>query len=194
MSHSPVHIPTRTASLVCSGLGFGRPDGRTLFKDLDLVVGPGRTGLVGPNGSGKSTLLRLLAVERGEATEDDFAAVGDDWDVEERARAALDRLGLQAVRLDGTVGEVSGGEAVLLGLAGQLLRKPEVLLLDEPSNNLDLDARERLHELVASWRGALVVVSHDLRFLRGIGITRWLRLDRGTGLSPWQPPQRYDGD
>jgi ATPase subunit of ABC transporter with duplicated ATPase domains len=214
MSHPPVHIPARAASLVCSGLGFGWPDGRTLFKDFDLVVGPGRTGLVGLNGSGKSTLLRLLtgalrpdtgsvavtgtlghlpqnlvldaalpvaevlgiarartallAVERGEATEDDFAAVGDDWDVEERARATLDRLGLQAVRLDGTVGEVSGGEAVLLGLAGQLLRRPDVLLLDEPTNNLDLDARERLHELVASWHGALVVVSHDRELLERV--------------------------
>ncbi|MEZ0090607.1 ABC-F family ATP-binding cassette domain-containing protein [Streptacidiphilus sp. EB129] len=107
----------------------------------------------------------LLAVERGEATEEKFAVIGEDWDVEERARATLDRLGLAAVPMDGTVGELSGGETVLLGLAGQLLRRPDVLLLDEPTNNLDLDARQRLYELVASWRGALVVVSHDRELL-----------------------------
>ncbi len=75
----------------------------------------------------------LAAIERGEATEDRCAADGDDWDVEERARATLDRLGLGHLELDRRVGQVSGGEAILLALAAQ--------------------------------------------FLRGIGITRWLRLD-----------------
>jgi ATPase subunit of ABC transporter with duplicated ATPase domains len=85
----------------------------------------------------------LQAIERGQATADRFAAVGDDWDVEERARATLDRLGLAHLDLDRRVGEVSGGEAVLLGLAARFLRRPDVLLLDEPTNNLDLDARRR---------------------------------------------------
>jgi ATPase subunit of ABC transporter with duplicated ATPase domains len=57
--------------------------------------------------------------------------VGDDWGVEERARATLDRLGLGQLDLDRRVGEVSGGEAVLLGLAAQFLRRPDALLLDE---------------------------------------------------------------
>jgi ATPase subunit of ABC transporter with duplicated ATPase domains len=92
----------------------------------------------------------LAAIERGEATEDRFAAVGDDWDVEERARATLDRLGLGHLDLDRRVGEVSGGEAVLLGLAARLLRRPDMLLLDEPTNNLDLDARRRLYDAVTA--------------------------------------------
>jgi ATPase subunit of ABC transporter with duplicated ATPase domains len=107
----------------------------------------------------------LAAIERGEATEERFAAVGDDWDVEERARATLDRLGLAHVDLDRRVGEVSGGEAVLLGLAAQFLRRPDVLLLDEPTNNLDLDARRRLYDAVASWPGVMVIVSHDRALL-----------------------------
>ncbi len=111
------------------------------------------------------TRAALHAIENGDASEANFAAVGDDWDVEERARAALDQLGLQAIDLDRTVGEVSGGESVLLRLAALLLRRPDVLLLDEPTNNLDLAARRRLYAAVDGWSGALVVVSHDRELL-----------------------------
>ncbi|MGJ6961976.1 ABC-F family ATP-binding cassette domain-containing protein [Streptosporangium sp. G11] len=103
----------------------------------------------------------LLAIERGEVSEENFAAVGDDWDVEERARAELDRLGLAHVGLDRTVATLSGGEVVMVGLAALFLRAPDVLLLDEPTNNLDLDARRRLYAAVESWPGVLVLVSHD---------------------------------
>ncbi|WP_440067126.1 ABC-F family ATP-binding cassette domain-containing protein [Streptosporangium sp. OZ121] len=107
----------------------------------------------------------LLAIERGEVSEENFAAVGDDWDVEERARAELDRLGLAHVGLDRTVATLSGGEVVMVGLAALFLRGPDVLLLDEPTNNLDLDARRRLYAAVESWPGVLVVVSHDRTLL-----------------------------
>ena len=117
----------------------------------------------------------LLAIERGDTSERNFAVVGDDWDVEERARAALERIGLGAVRLDGRVGRLSGGETVLLGLAGLLLRRPEVLLLDEPTNNLDRDARRRLREAVSGWRGVLVLVSHDRELLELVDRTADLR-------------------
>jgi ATPase subunit of ABC transporter with duplicated ATPase domains len=107
----------------------------------------------------------LRAIEQGEVAEELFAAVGDEWDVEERARATLDRLGLGHLSLDRRVGEVSGGEAVLLGLAAQFLRRPDVLLLDEPTNNLDLDARSRLRDAVLAWPGVLLLVSHDRALL-----------------------------
>ncbi|GGK87923.1 ABC transporter [Planomonospora parontospora subsp. parontospora] len=111
----------------------------------------------------------LLAVERGEVAEHElaeyFAVIGDDWDVEERARAELGRLGLGHVGLDRTVATLSGGETVMAGLAALLLRRPEVLLLDEPTNNLDLDARHRLYAAVEAWTGVLVVVSHDRALL-----------------------------
>lgn len=107
----------------------------------------------------------LLAIEAGDADEAHFAAVGDDWDVEERARAELDRLGLHRVGLDRTVATLSGGEAVMVGLAAQFLRTPDVLLLDEPTNNLDLDARHRLCDAVDAWPGVLLVVSHDRELL-----------------------------
>ncbi|MEE1926989.1 ABC-F family ATP-binding cassette domain-containing protein [Streptomyces sp. TRM 70351] len=110
----------------------------------------------------------LHAIEAGDAREEHFTAVGDDWDVEERARATLDGLGLTGVGLDRTVGEVSGGECVLLRLAALLLSRPDVLLLDEPTNNLDLAARERLYAAVQSWRGVLVAVSHDRELLERV--------------------------
>ncbi|MFE6071855.1 ABC-F family ATP-binding cassette domain-containing protein [Streptomyces sp. NPDC056525] len=110
----------------------------------------------------------LHAIEAGDAAEEHFTTLADDWDVEERARATLDQLGLGAVGLDRTVGEVSGGESVLLRLAALLLARPDVLLLDEPTNNLDLHARARLYEAVENWSGVLVVVSHDRELLERV--------------------------
>ncbi|MCY0940376.1 ABC-F family ATP-binding cassette domain-containing protein [Streptomyces antarcticus] len=110
----------------------------------------------------------LHAIEAGETTEANFTAIGDDWDVEERAAATLDQLGLARIGLDRTVGELSGGECVLLRLAALLLARPDVLLLDEPTNNLDLRARGRLYAAVESWTGVMVLVSHDRQLLERV--------------------------
>ncbi|MFD8671989.1 ABC-F family ATP-binding cassette domain-containing protein [Streptomyces seoulensis] len=107
----------------------------------------------------------LHAIEAGDAAEEHFETLDEDWDVEQRALVTLGELGLGHIGLDRTVGEVSGGESVLLRLAALLLRRPDVLLLDEPTNNLDLYARRRLYAAVASWPGVLVVVSHDRELL-----------------------------
>ncbi|MFR9721767.1 ABC-F family ATP-binding cassette domain-containing protein [Streptomyces sp. MS19] len=114
------------------------------------------------------TRTALHAIENGDASPRHFDAVGDDWDIEERTRATLDQLGLTHVAPDRTVGQVSGGETVLLRLAALLLRRPSVLLLDEPTNNLDLAARHRLYDTVTAWRGVLVVVSHDRELLERV--------------------------
>ena len=107
----------------------------------------------------------LHAIKAGQADTGAFAAVGDDWDVEERARAWLDRLGLSRLGLDDRVERLSGGETVLVALAALFLRRPDVILLDEPTNNLDLDARTRLYDAVAAWTGVMVIVSHDRELL-----------------------------
>ncbi|MGW5687456.1 ABC-F family ATP-binding cassette domain-containing protein [Nonomuraea sp. NPDC003754] len=112
-----------------------------------------------------ATRAALHAIESGDVREQHFTAVGDDWDVEERATAQLATLGLDHVGLDRTVATLSGGETVMVGLAAQFLHRPDVLLLDEPTNNLDLDARRRLHAAVRAWPGVLVVVSHDRELL-----------------------------
>lgn len=111
----------------------------------------------------------LHAIEAGDASEQHFETVGDDWDIEERTLATLGSLGLGGIGLDRSVGQLSGGETVLLRLATVLLERPDVLLLDEPTNNLDLVARRRLYETVETWRsGSLVVVSHDLELLERV--------------------------
>ena len=107
----------------------------------------------------------LHAIEAGETDEDLYLTIGDDWDVEERACAWLDRLGLGHLALGDQVERLSGGETIGVALAALFLRRPDVLLLDEPTNNLDLDARQRLYDAVASWTGVMVIVSHDRELL-----------------------------
>src|SRR5579871_2306644 len=103
----------------------------------------------------------IRAIEAGSVDPCPFDVVGDDWDVEDRAKQWLGRLGLGHVSLDDPVRRLSGGETVLTALSALLLRRPAVLLLDEPTNNLDLDARRRLGAAVEAWQGVLVIVSHD---------------------------------
>lgn len=126
---------------------------------------------------GVDAVIRALdAVESGDVAEDHFAVIGDDWDIEERTRAQLDRLGLEGLSLDRRIGTLSGGQVVSLGLAAQLLKRPDVLLLDEPTNNLDIDARRTLHDTLEAWNGALLLVSHDRALLD--------RMDRIAELHP----------
>ncbi|WP_439593678.1 ABC-F family ATP-binding cassette domain-containing protein [Microbacterium sp.] len=112
-----------------------------------------------------SSLRALRAIESGDVDPAHFDTVGDDWDVEARAHEALAEAGLSPDMLDRRVGELSGGEAVLTAIAGIRVRRPAITLLDEPTNNLDRDARARLYDMVRTWRGALVVVSHDTALL-----------------------------
>jgi ATPase subunit of ABC transporter with duplicated ATPase domains len=112
-----------------------------------------------------AALAAVRAIESGDVDPRHFDAVGDDWDIEARAAAALAAAGLPDGTLDRRVGELSGGEAVLAAVAGIRLRDAPVTLLDEPTNNLDRDARAHLADLVRSWRGALIVVSHDIALL-----------------------------
>jgi ATPase subunit of ABC transporter with duplicated ATPase domains len=116
----------------------------------------------------------LRAVLGGDATPAELEAVGDAWDVEDRAVAALAALDLGAGAalgaddLDRPVHTLSGGQAVLVAVAGIRLRGHPIVFLDEPTNNLDRRARTALLDLVDSWRGTLVVVSHDHELLEHV--------------------------
>ena len=145
------------------GSGLVRADGEVGYLPQAITLGTHRSvsDLLGIGAARDA----LHAIEAGDVGEDSFAAIGDDWDVEERARAWLDRLGLAWLGLDDRVAQLSGGETILVALAALFLRRPDILLLDEPTNNLDRDARQRLYEAVASWTGVMIIVSHDRELL-----------------------------
>lgn len=148
------HAPA-SGSLTVGGEVDLLPQQLTLQTDRRVadVVGVGRA------------LDAVRAIAAGDVDPRHFDAVGDDWDVEARAGAALADAGLPDGALDRRVGELSGGEAVLVALVGVRLRARPVALLDEPTNNLDRAARARVYDMVRRWRGALIVVSHDLALL-----------------------------
>ena len=132
-----------------------------LPQDLTLDTGASVASLLGI----AAAMDAIAAIEAGDVRPELFDAVGDDWDVADRAQAWLSRLGLGHVGLDDRVGRLSGGEAVLTALAALFLRRPPVIVLDEPTNNLDLNARRRLCSAVESWPGVMLIVSHDRELL-----------------------------
>ena len=181
-------------------LTFG---GTPLLEGAELSIGEReRVCLVGRNGSGKSTLLKIAAgtveADRGTrfaqpgatirylAQEPDLTgfattlayveaglAPGDD---PHRARYLLEQLGLTG---EEEPTRLSGGEARRAALARVLAPEPDILLLDEPTNHLDLPAIEWLESELSVSRSALVLISHDRRFLEKLSrATVWL--DRGT--------------
>jgi len=136
-----------------------------LPQTLTLATGTTVADLLGV----RAKLDALRAIESGDVAAEHFDVLGDDWDIETRAAEATE------FGLDTRVGSLSGGEAVLVAIAGLRLRGAAVTLLDEPTNNLDRPARARLRELVEGWRGTLVVVSHDVALLELMDQTAELR-------------------
>lgn len=126
-------------------------------------------------------LAALERIEAGRGDERDFDTVGADWTVAERTVAMLDELGLPT-DLNRPVAALSGGERTLAALAGRLLGQPRVLLLDEPTTNLDSVARARLFDSLGRFAagGARIalVVSHDLELLDRVDTTAELRAGR----------------
>jgi len=181
-----------------------RIDANPLFTGVDLVVhGGDRMCLVGRNGSGKSTLMRVvvgaLEADGGErfvhpgarvvylpqepdfsgfATLADFVAAGlpeVDANALHLAEAALEDVGLDPHR---ACENLSGGESRRAALARAFVGDADVLLLDEPTNHLDLPMIEWLEDRIARFRGAVMVISHDRRFLETVSRSI-LWLDRG---------------
>jgi ATPase subunit of ABC transporter with duplicated ATPase domains len=122
----------------------------------------------------------LRAIEGGDVAAQHFDTIGNEWDIETRADEALRHIGLTAADLDRRVSSVSGGEAMLVAIAGLRLRRAPITLLDEPTNNLDRVARARLAEMVRAWPGTLVVVSHDTALLELMDDTAELHAGRLT--------------
>ncbi|MBO3664648.1 ABC-F family ATP-binding cassette domain-containing protein [Microbacterium stercoris] len=174
-----VHTPTSGRIETAGEVGY-LP--QTLTLDRDTTV----ADLLGI----APILTALRAIESGDVDVAHFDAVGDDWDIESRADLALSEIGFGAQDLDRRVGELSGGEAMLIAITGLRLRRTPITLLDEPTNNLDRPTRQRLARLIDDWPGTLIIVSHDLELLdrmehtaelRSIGLGQDAR-DRGARL------------
>ena len=177
-----------------------RFSGTPVFENLTTQILEGdRICLVGRNGCGKSTLLKAIAkiyeLDDGEHflmpgqnlvyLEQDKSYPLDISTLEllesygaksHEARAILDKLG---VAPDSTLNNASGGQRRRFALAESLVRHPTILLLDEPTNHLDLPSIQWLEEYLTRFRGAVVMISHDRRFLENTSNTTWW-IDRGT--------------
>ncbi len=97
---------------------------------------------------------------------------------ENRVRSTLRELGLGEDTFEQPIGVLSGGQAKLVGLARLIVWSPDLLLLDEPDNHLDLEGKERVEKLVCGYSGAVVIVSHD-RYLLDETVTQTAELERG---------------
>ena len=107
----------------------------------------------------------LHAILSGDASNENFVVLDDDWNIEERSIAALDLWGLGQFTLSYPMNLLSGGEKTRVFLAGMNIHHPSVVLMDEPTNHLDSSGRQRLYDWVEKCRSTLLVVSHDRTLL-----------------------------
>jgi ATP-binding cassette subfamily F protein uup len=176
-----------------------------------------KVGLIGPNGAGKTTLLKLilgeLAPDSGrvrqganlqvayfdqmrdaldlDATLEDFISPGSEWieigDKRQHVKSYLGDFLFSPARATSPVRSLSGGERNRLLLARLFARPANVLVLDEPTNDLDIDTLELLEDLLQSYEGTVFLVSHDRRFLDHV-VTSTLVAE---GEGRWR---EYEGD
>ena len=189
--------------LQSEGLVVGFTDGEQTTKllsvpDMKLERGT-RIAIIGSNGSGKTTLLRTLlglappisgrvltgqGVETGYYSQDsselpEDATVLDAFlDVRnlplEEARSYLARFLFHGDEVFQSVGSLSGGERSRLALARLLIKEPNLLILDEPTTHLDIATREALEQVLLSYTGTLLLVSHDRRLISQLADKLWI--------------------
>jgi len=165
--------------------------GQKIFSDLSFAVSEKqKIGIIGRNGAGKSTLFRIIT---GEETADSGEVIihaetgigylkqNDDWQEGEsgldylirqsgrpswRAQQLASKFELDAAKLNQAAGSLSGGWRMRLRLTGMLLKDPNLFLLDEPSNYLDLNTLILLEDYLRAYRGSFLIISHDREFLK----------------------------
>jgi ATP-binding cassette subfamily F protein 3 len=192
-----------------AAVGYG---GRAVLSRLDLRIDQDdRIALLGRNGEGKSTLARLIAgrlppmagrvVRAGRLRTGYFAQHQlDELDAAAtplehlrrrrpdepvaRLRARLAGFGLTADQAETAAARLSGGQKARLALLLATLDAPQLLILDEPTNHLDLESREALVEALTAYRGAVILISHDMHLVQLVADRLWLV--EGGRVRPWE--------
>lgn len=181
-----------TSVIKTHNVNFSYENGRQILHNVNLELGPGdRIGIVGPNGAGKSTFVNLLAqqlepssgtVKRGPTVVASyFEQHGGDFDLELNVQelvagpqgipgsladvALMKRFWFTGALPVTKAKDLSGGERRRLQLLLTLAKRPNVLFLDEPTNDLDLETIRLIEDFLSQWPGTLIVVSHDRTFL-----------------------------
>jgi ATP-binding cassette subfamily F protein 3 len=213
---SPANMPDPLLTLdkISTGYLDEHGTGKTVLRDVTLMVrGGGRIGILGVNGAGKSTLIKTLAGEltpiAGERKPSKGLEIGyfaqhqlDMLDLnatplqqlsriapqtrEQELRNYLGSFGFSGDTVNSPIAPMSGGEKSRLALSLVVWQKPNLLLLDEPSNHLDVDTREALARALAEFAGSVLLVSHDRHLLRTTVDSFWIVADGQA--------QEFDGD
>lgn len=110
-------------------------------------------------------LTAIQAITNGNTNQQYFNDLNDDWEIEDKTRAALAQWQLSHLLPTQSMSNLSGGEKTKVFLAGITIHTPEIILLDEPSNHLDVDGRHQLYELISHSRATILAVSHDRTLL-----------------------------